>query len=377
MKILLIGGYGNFGKRLAASLLAYYDHHIVIAGRSQQKCLAIKQQALEKFGKHIGYAVIDVLQSDLNKLFREIKPDIVVNAAGPFQYRRDQNNANYTVAKACISTSCHYIDLADNRAFVCNFSAELNREAKQKELMLVTGASSVPGLSTAVIDEYLPQFSVLDSIRYGISPGNQTERGEATVTSILSYTGRLFTTLVDGRWQSVYGWQNPGRYDFGAPLGKRWMSNCDIPDLSLLPEYYADLKTIRFQAGLELSPLHLGLWSLSWLSRLGWVRSLASYSKPLTKMSEWFMRRGSDQGGMFVELRGTGLNGKAKSIIWQLVAEKGVGINVPTISAELLIERISKGDITVGAMPCVSLFSLDSFFRIAQRWGIYQRSRQL
>lgn len=376
MKVLIIGGYGNFGKRLTASLLEYYDHDIVVAGRSEQKCIDFKRQALENFGKHIDYAVVDVLQSDLNILLKDLKPDIVVNAAGPYQFQRG-SGANYTVAKACISGSCHYIDLADDRAFVCNFSDELNHEAKQKGLMLVTGASSVPGLSTAVIDEFLPQFSVLDSIHYGISPGNQTERGEATVASILSYVGHSFQTLVDGVWQSVYGWQNAVRYDFGAPLGKRWISNCDIPDLSLLPEYYSDLKTVRFQAGLELSLLHLGLWGLSWLSRLGWVRSLASYGKPLTKMSEWFMRWGSDQGGMFVELRGTGLNGKIKSIAWQLVAENGVGINVPTISAELLIERISKGDLTVGAMPCVSLFSLDSFFRIAQRWGIIQRRKIL
>ena len=376
MKILLIGGYGNFGKRLAASLLANYDHDIVIAGRSQQKCLAFKQQALEKYGKHIDYAVIDVIHSSLERLLKKISPDIVVNAAGPYQYQRG-SGANYTVARACISASSHYIDLADDRVFVCNFSTELNREVKSKGLMLVTGASSVPGLSSAVIDEFLPQFSVLDSIHYGISPGNQTERGEATVVSILSYVGYPFQTLVDGLWQSVYGWQNAGRYDFGAPLGKRWMSNCDIPDLSLLPEYYPDLKTVRFQAGLELSPLHLGLWILSWLSRMGWIRRLVSYGKPLIKMSEWFMRWGSDQGGMFVELRGTGLNGKAKSIAWQLVAENGVGINVPTISAELLIQRISKADISVGAMPCVSLFSLDHFFEVAQRWGIYQRRKIL
>lgn len=376
MKILLIGGYGNFGKRLAASLLAYYDHDIVIAGRSQQKCLAFKLQALGKYGKHIDYAVVDVSHFNLEKIFKEINPDIVVNTAGPYQYQRG-SGVNYTIARACILASCHYIDLADDRAFVCNFSTELNHDAKQKGLMLVTGASSVPGLSSAVVDEFLPKFSVLESMYYGISPGNQTERGEATVASILSYTGHPFEILVDKSCQTVYGWQDLRLYDFGPPLGKRWMGNCDIPDLSLLPEYYPDLKTVRFQAGLELSPLHLGLWSLSWLSRLGWVKRLVSYSKALTKMSEWFMRWGSDQGGMFVELRGTDLSGKARTIAWQLVAENGVGINVPTISAELVIARISRCDITIGAMPCVNLFSLDSFFEVAQRWGIYQRRKIL
>ena len=372
MKILIIGGYGNFGKRLAASLLEYYDHDLIIAGRSEQKCLAFGKQLEKTFGKSVGYAVIDVEQSDLNKLLRELKPDIVVNAAGPYHFKRDSEE-NYAVAKACISTSSHYVDLADDREFVCNFSAELKQLAKQKRLMLVTGASSVPGLSTAVIDEFLPQFSVLNSIHYGISPGNQTERGEATVASILSYVGHSFQTLVNGFWQSVYGWQNVGRYDFGAPLGKRWMSNCNIPDLSLLPQYYPGLKTVRFQAGLELGLLHIGLWCLSWVSRAGRIKHLENYSRPLMKMSEWFMSWGSDRGGMFVELKGAGLDGRAQSISWQLIAENGVGINVPTISAELVIAQIASGNITPGAMPCVSLFGLDDFFEVAQRWGIYQK----
>lgn len=376
MKILIIGGYGNFGKRLTNSLLEYYDHDIVIAGRSKQKCIDFKRQALEKFGRDIDYVVVDIMDSGLAELFRKINPDIVVNASGPYQYQRGRGSS-YSVARACLAVSSHYIDLADDRDFVCNFSSELNHQARQKDLMLVTGASSVPGLSTAVIDEFLREFSELQTIDYGISPGNQTERGEATVASILSYTGKPFQTLIDGCWQLVYGWQNLRRYDFGAPLGKRWMSNCDIPDLSLLPEYYSDLKTVRFQAGLELSLLHLGLWSLSWLSRAGWVGNLASYSKPLTKISEWFMRGGSDRGGMFVELRGIGLDGKAKAVVWQLVAENGVGINVPTLSAELVIDRISRGEIVVGAMPCVSLFSLDRFFDVAQRWGIYQTRKIL
>ena len=36
MRILVIGGYGNFGKRLVDSLLAHYDYEIYVAGRSHQ-----------------------------------------------------------------------------------------------------------------------------------------------------------------------------------------------------------------------------------------------------------------------------------------------------------------------------------------------------
>lgn len=372
MKILVIGGYGNFGKRLVTSLLENYDHNIVVSGRSKIKGEAFMAQLPSRHQEHIEFVVLDVLSSDLCQTLIKIAPDIVVNAAGPYQVQQDSQDP-YQVARACIDIGCHYVDLADDRAFVANFPKALHHDAIQRGVMLVSGASSVPGLSFAVIEEYLSEFLELQSIRYGISPGNQTERGEATVASILSYTGRPFSTLLNGENQSVYGWQNLRLYDFGSPLGKRWMGNCDIPDLSLLPVYYPSLKTVHFQAGLEISLLHVGLWCLSWFSRFRLVKSWARYSRAITGMSEWFMSWGSNAGGMYVELEGVGTNGEPTKIIWQLIAPDGVGINVPTISAELIINRISNGDLISGAMPCAGLFSLAEFFEIAKRWGVYHR----
>lgn len=43
--------------------------------------------------------------------------------------------------------------------------------------MIISGASSVPGLSGAVVDEYKKEFESLSSIVHYINPGNQTERG--------------------------------------------------------------------------------------------------------------------------------------------------------------------------------------------------------
>jgi len=238
---------------------------------------------------------------------------------------------------------------------------------------LVTGASTVPALTCAVIDYFLAKFKQLDSICYGISPGNKTERGKATVSSILSYTGKTFPTLIDGKPEKVYGWQNLRRVDFGSPIGKRWMSNCEIPDLDLLPRQYPSLKSVRFQAGLEVSVLHLGLWFLSIFSRIGLVKNWNRYTQLLVSTSEWFSNFGSDCGGMLIELTGIGANNQTKIIQWQLVAEEGDGPNVPTIAAELVIDKISKGRFEKGAMPCIGLFELEEFMTIASRWNIYQK----
>ena len=375
MKILVLGGYGNFARRLVTSLLKYHNHEIIIAGRSKQKGLDFQQYALKHLAKSFSFRLLDIFAVDLTTVFDELKPDVVVNAIGPYQLQSGKQN--YTVARACITCRCHYIDLADDRRFVSEFAGELDDQARKADVMLVSGASSVPGLSTAVIDHYRPQFSAIDSIAYGISPGNQTERGLATVASILSYTGHPFTTLINGSQKSLYGWQGLSRYNFGKPLGKRWMSHCNIPDLSVLPKHYSTLKSVRFQAGLEVAPLHIGLWCLSWLSRAGLVKNWARYSRGIIALSEWFINWGSDKGGMYIELSGKDLNHLPRKIIWQLIAENGTGINVPTISAELIINVIRNKETTSGAMPCVGLFKLEDFFKVASRWGIRQTSTLL
>jgi len=369
MKILLIGGYGNFGKRLAHSLLTYHDYEIVIAGRSAQKAASFANSLGAASGKSVTSLAVDVIDSDIVGILNKIRPDIVVNASGPF---RAQARA-YRVARACIDAGNHYIDLADDRRFVCDFAPALQASALQKGVILVTGASTVPGLSSAVLNAYGPLFSELHSVYYGISPGNRTERGVGTVASILAYTGKPFTTLIDGKMRPVYGWQNLGRYDFGDPVGPRWMGNCDIPDLELLPPAHPNLRNLRFKAGLEVSLLHLGLWLLSMFTAIGLVGNWAKYAGPLTRMSDWFKSRGSDSGGMFVEMRGRGPDNRPLKFGWQLIAQDGSGPNVPTIPAELVIEKIAAGEIEPGARPCLGLIDLETFFAIARRWGIYQR----
>ena len=86
-------------------------------------------------------------------------------------------------------------------------------------------------------------------------------------------------------------------------IGRRWMSNCEIPDLDLLPAKYG-VEKIRFSAGMELSVVHLGLWLLSWAVRLKFPFDLPTYAPALLKTSLWFDRFGSADGGMHMIVEG-------------------------------------------------------------------------
>ena len=380
MRILIIGGYGSFGRRLSENLLRYHSHHLIVAGRSIEKAKQFQREAKLLFNKYIDIAESDVENSNLEQVLRSIKPAIVVNTSGPYQYQRDgfsgtSENKNYAVARACIAVGSHYIDLADDRQFVTQFSHVLNAEAKTAQVCLVSGASTVPGLSGAVIDHLQSEFNSLTKIYFGISPGNRFNKGKATVASILSYTGRPFSLLKDGITKLIYGWQGLRRYDFGSPIGRRWMANCQIPDLDLLPKRYPSVDTVHFQAGLELRFMHFTMWLLAALVRINIIPKPEKLAGLLCSTSSWFDSWGTDKGGMFVQLQGRDGNGREKTIDWQLIAEKGEGPNIPVIAAELVINKLTTRQLGAGAYPCLGLFTLTEFLQVAKRWNIYTRVR--
>jgi hypothetical protein len=371
-KILVLGGYGNFGRLICDALVRRSDVELIVAGRRRDKaekyCDFLKAGGA---GCPVSALEIDILSSQFLQTLQEIRPDVVIHTCGPFQ------GQDYHVPRACVLAGCHYIDLADDRRFVCDFAA-LNDQARQHQVIAISGASSVPGLSSVVVDHYAREFAALEEIEFAIVPGSNVEIGEATLKGILSYAGRPFTSREQGKWIDRYGWMDSRRVDFGETLGTRWLANVDIPDLELFPARYAGVRTVRFQAGHELGMVHLSMHCLAWLARQGWIKHWDRYSGMLYTVGQWFKRLGSDCGGMVVQLSGSNAEGQRVKIIWRLVAKAGVGPRIPTISAIILANKILDGDLTEpGARPCLGMFTLDEFFSIAGTWGIYQEEERV
>ncbi|WP_158070103.1 saccharopine dehydrogenase family protein [Motiliproteus sp. MSK22-1] len=365
--VLVLGGYGNFGGKISESLAITQGISVTVAGRSKQKSELFADQLRQRTGGKIDSVVLDINKKDFKDKIARTGVKLVIHSSGPFQ------GQNYDVAQACIESGIHYIDLADGRSFVNGFD-RLDAKAKENNVLAVTGASSVPGLSSAVIDEYFSAFQELNEIHYGIAPGNRADRGEATVKAILSYTGRQFKRWQNSQWEDTYGWQEIHRYKFPDPVGRRWLASCDIPDLELFPGHYPSLKTVRFYAGLELGSLHLGLWLLSWLSRFRFVDNWSRYSKLVTRMSCWFQGLGTDIGAMYIQLKGIDLNGQPKILRWNLIAEDGHGPQIPTIPSIILAKKIAAGSLQEkGAKACVGLFSLMDFTEETRMWNIWQQ----
>lgn len=353
-RVLIIGGYGAFGSLIAERLAREAELDLVIAGRNAQRAEAAATRLQPAAKASLSPAVADATTLTAADIIA-LAPRIVINASGPYQ------SQDYTLARACITAGTHYIDLADARAFVMGIIA-LDGEARNAGVSVVSGASSVPGLSSAVYLALKPRFAAVRSLEIYLSPGNHFNPGEATTRSVLGGAGRPITMRENGIPVSVYGWQGLRRRTI-AGIGPRWFGFVDVPDLELFPAADVNLTTVRFQAGVEVSLFHLGLWALAGLKRAGAISDVATLTKPLMRMKEALAVLGTDRGGMLMSLTGIALDGRPLRLDWSLAATHGHGPYIPTIASIILTKRLARARMPppTGAMPCFGLFTLDEF----------------
>lgn len=84
---------------------------------------------------------------DVEHQIRELRPNLVVDATGPFQLYGDNP---YRVVNACLACRVNYVDLADGSDFVKGIT-QFDAEAKAKNIFILSGVSSFPVLTAAVV----------------------------------------------------------------------------------------------------------------------------------------------------------------------------------------------------------------------------------
>ena len=364
-RVVIFGGTGHFGARICRRLAKARDLELVITSRSAERAARLATELQEQAAAVRG-AAVDQDAPDLAARLRELHPTVVIHTAGPYQ------GQDYRVAQACIDAGCHYIDLADGRDFVAGFDV-LDAAAKDAGVVLVSGASTLPGVSSAVVDELRARFRTIDSVETSIAPAHQTPRGPGTVRAVLSYCGAPFKTWRDGEWHTVYGWQDLcwQRY---PTLGRRLSGVCDVPDLALFPDYIAGVRTVSFYAALEAPWEQLGLWAMAWLTRIGVVRDWADLTPRFSAMSERLIRFGSVRGGMQMRIEGTGLDGKPHACQWNLVAGQNHGPEIPCTPAIVITKQLLEGRRTEpGAIPCLGLFTVEEFMQELAGFDVISR----
>lgn len=354
MRVVVLGGAGNFGARIVRALKGQPGLRLVSAGR---RATPVPGAA------DVPTAVLDIAAADFAARLADLAPTLVIHCVGPFQQQ------DYRVALAALQARAHYLDLADGRDFVAGFSPALHATAVQHRRIAISGASTLPALSTAVTDALSAGLSALQTIQIVIAPGQRAPRGAATLAAVFTYLGRPIALWRNGSWEAGWGWMGLERFRMG--FGTRWGALCDVPDLTLLPGRYPEVKSVVFHAALEIPAQHIALWMLAGLRRMGLPLPVEKWAGALDRVASSFDRFAGEWGGMLVEVVGIDSSGRRVRRTWTLRAPALHGPEIPCMAAILLAMQVANGTLmTPGAYPCMGFLGLPDFTPLFARWGI-------
>lgn len=352
LRVMVIGGYGNFGSIVCRHLAVAPGIELVLSGRDPHKL----QRKLDELNAQSGSVCEgwcgDAMGAGFAGVLQSKSIGLVVHTGGPFQ------GQSYAVALSCIEAGVNYCDLSDCRTFV-NGVGVLDAQAKQAGVAILTGCSSVPTLSSAIIDQYRYRFTRIDSIEHGISSSAKMP-GLSTVEGVLAYAGKPIKQLRNGQVHEVLGWQDLTLRKL-PQLGTRVLANVDVPDMDIFAGRYG-AHTLSFKAGAGLKLGGVANYLLAQALRVGIVRNPVTWAARLHRLGTWFERFGDGKSAMYIDVRGLGADGQPLSLAVQLTALNDKGPEIPSCAAVALAIKLAKGYVPEpGARPCVGEISVDEY----------------
>ncbi|WP_294266149.1 saccharopine dehydrogenase family protein [uncultured Sphingomonas sp.] len=162
MKDVLVIGAGGVSSVAVHKMAKNPDlfGRVTLASRRKFKCDAIAQSVKDRFGADIATAEVDADDVDATaRLIDQVKPDLLVNLALPYQ--------DLNLMEACLKTGTHYLDTAnyeprDEAKFEYGWQWAYQDRFKEAGLMALLGSGFDPGV-TSVFATYIKKH-LLDTI---------------------------------------------------------------------------------------------------------------------------------------------------------------------------------------------------------------------
>ncbi len=360
MRILILGGYGVFGGRLAELLSDIPELELLICGRNLGRAEAF-------CAGYRGNARVRPLALDRREIAEGLvahAPDLVVDASGPFQ---DYGGDRYRVIAACIAARTDYLDFADAADFVFGVS-QFDAKAKAAGVFVLSGVSSFPALTAAVLREIAERMDII-AVEGGIAPSPYAGIGLNVMRAVVGYAGAPVRLWREGKPALGIGLAESRRFTIAVPgrlpLRNIHFSLVDVPDLQVIPPEHPTMTDIWMGAGPIPEFLHRALNLLA-KARARWRLPSFEPLSPLFYAVLNRMKFGEHRGGMFVRARGEA-DGKAMQIGWHLLAEGDDGPYIPSMAIAAIIRRLLNGERPeAGSRPgthALELGDFDALFR--------------
>jgi saccharopine dehydrogenase-like NADP-dependent oxidoreductase len=279
-EILIVGGYGEVGRRLATILARARAGSVVVAGRHPDRASGLParhidvddEASVETALQGVGLVVACVRQREPHLLRAAVR-----------------NGIAYTsIAPPWVDASA--LDL-------------LRNQATRTGARIVIGAGIEPGISNLLARVGVDRIGKIDAVEIALLLGVGDAYGADSTAFILDEIGQRSTVLVDGRTMPTYAFERSTLVEFPAPLGTRRAYTMPFSDE---PYYSTTLGARTSIARLALDPPWLGA-AVAGLTRLGtrgWIRR--GGSRAIHGVIERLRRRYADRDrfALRVEVRG-------------------------------------------------------------------------
>jgi saccharopine dehydrogenase-like NADP-dependent oxidoreductase len=289
--ILITGGYGTVGRRVAADLAPDYPDRVVVAGRSAEKAARLAAE----LGHGVRGRRIDVDDPD--------SVEAALDGVGVVMSCIDQPEPH--LLRAAIGRGLAYTDIAPH-LMTRRRTEAMKAEATQRGARIVLGTGLAPGISSLLARLGADRLGAVESVESNVLLSVGDSFGPASRTYLLEEIALPYAVRIDGTELPMRPFAGSARLTFPRPHGKRTAYLFPFSDQVFFPETLG-ARTALSRLALEppwLAPLLSGLIRLRVTAML---RRRAGAEERLQRATAWLQRRyeGRDFYGVVVEVLGS------------------------------------------------------------------------
>lgn len=344
--ILIVGGYGEVGRRIAALLEPTHPGSVLVAGRNPGRAAERRSRridvddpaSIEDALAGVGTIVACVRQREPHLLRAAIYHGLAYTSIAP-----------------------PWIDWPD--------LLPLHEEAKRTGARLIFGTGLEPGISSVLAKRAADRLGWVDAIETALLLSVGDRYGVDSMNFILEELAQEYSILVDGQRQPARAFTNSAHVEFPAPIGRRCAYTMPFTDQRYYP---VTLQARTVVARIAIDPPWVGRL-LAGLARLG-VRNLSAEPHRRTAI-EGLRKRlqqryvGRNQFSLVVEVRSSekvmrlsltghqqasataaGAAATAEALANREVARPGLWLAEQVLDPGPFLSRLSK----VGLVPVIN-----------------------
>ncbi|HET8679102.1 MAG TPA: saccharopine dehydrogenase NADP-binding domain-containing protein [bacterium] len=204
--ILIAGGYGTVGVKIAANLAQDYPGQVVIAGRNLEKATRVASE----LGHGVRARYIDVRERD--------SVDKAMDGIGTVMSCVAQPETPHLLL-ASVSRGCAYTDIAPMALKRPAYPNTLKAEAVDTGARIILGTGMVPGISNIFARMGADRVGPVDSVASACLLSVGDEYGSDSKGFIAEEIVTAFETTINGEKVLVKPFTGPKRIEFPPPLG--------------------------------------------------------------------------------------------------------------------------------------------------------------